>query len=205
MVMENKQLTRRDFLKFGAASLVLQAAPFSLFSADVSAEIFRSQPGQENNSSKVKFWDKPRELWIKRASTGETLRTCYWKDGSMDRGGYIEACKLLRDVHADSAVQMDIGLLNLMRGIQGWLELWDIKQPIVVNSGYRTSRTNNSLEGAARNSMHLYGKAADIWIPGLSTEYLGRLTKEFGAGGVGFYRSKGFIHIDTGDRREWRG
>ena len=60
-------------------------------------------------------------------------------------------------------------------------------------------------EGAALNSMHCYAKAADITIPGVPVWHLGRVKQYLHAGGVGFYPSHNFVHIDTGTLRAWSG
>lgn len=153
----------------------------------------------------VNFWDEPRELWIARKQTGEEVKLCYWKNGRVDLDGYIKACSMLRDVQAGQSVQMDIGLLNILRAMQGWLVYCNIQEPIVVNSGLRVQSTNRKTEGAAKNSMHLYGKAADIVIPGIPTAYLYKLASYFNRGGIGFYKNKQFVHIDTGLHRHWAG
>lgn len=178
---------RRDVLKQIAACALAACLPIHLFAED--------------------FWSEPRELWLVRHETGEQMRAVYWADGGLDVTGFSQICHVLRDVRANQTVQMQLTLLDIMRAIQGWLEMNGFAQPIMVNSGYRTHETNALLrrEGAARNSMHLYGRAADIWIPGVPPSYLARLALHLQSGGVGFYPSKGFVHIDTGRIRTWRG
>ena len=72
-----------------------------------------------------------------------------------------------------------------------------------MSSGYRNPNTNARTEGAAKNSMHMRGRAVDIIIPDLPVSYLGKLAQHYAAGGVGFYPDRGFIHIDTGNVRSW--
>lgn len=151
------------------------------------------------------FWDRPRELWLYRKSTGDQVRAVYWADGRLVPDGYVRICRLLRDVHAQQAVQMDLVLLDIMRGIFGWFETYGFVRPIIINSGFRTMHTNAQTEGAARNSMHTYGKATDLWMQGVSTEYMGKLGVYLSGGGVGYYASKNFVHIDSGRLRVWRG
>jgi len=178
-------MRRREFLLKAAASCLAVGVPGISF-------------GQT-------FWDIPRILWLKRTATGEERRVVYWADGALRPDGYKEACHLLRDVQANTTTPMDPVLLDIMRGIQGWFELAGIQRPIVLNSGYRSPKTNSKTEGASRSSLHVAGKAADIWIPDVPTDYLAKLASHLHGGGVGFYPSKGFIHVDSGRLRKWRG
>ena len=151
------------------------------------------------------FWDLPRTLWLRRAATGEEIRETYFSNGRLQTRGYDRVCVLLRDVRTGQAVQMHAVLLDILRGMQGWLEGYGYPRPIIVNSGYRSRGTNAMTEGAALGSMHLRGRAADIRVPGVPTDYLARLGLYLSGGGVGFYPAKGFVHVDSGRLRAWRG
>lgn len=150
------------------------------------------------------FWDHPRTLWMRRPATGEESKVVYWANGQYLVNGYKEACHLLRDVRANLTVEMDPVLLDILRGIQGWFEIHGQQKPIILNSGYRSPKTNSATEGAAKSSQHVAGKAADIRIPDVPSDYLGKLALYLQGGGVGFYPSKGFIHVDSGRLRTWR-
>lgn len=91
----------------------------------------------------------------------------------------------------------------LLYTIQTLLSKERIYKPFMVLSAYRTKTTNDRLKGTALNSMHLYGKAIDIFIPGVRTEYLASLGHRLRCGGVGTYLHRGFIHLDTGRVRYW--
>lgn len=153
------------------------------------------------------FWERPRELWLRRHLTKEEVKVTYWKDGQLLSDGYWQACSVLRDRRANVMTAIDPTLLDVLRGINGYYEAWKWRHPLVITSGYRTAKTNNALskEGSAKNSMHLYGKAVDLYIPGIPPEHIGRLGQYLQQGGVGFYPSRGFTHLDTGRLRSWRG
>lgn len=153
------------------------------------------------------FWDLPRELWLVRSATGEAVRATYYANGQIQPAGYWKLCALLRDVAANAMTAMDPLVLDILRGIFGFYQAWRYDQPIIINSGFRTLQTNQRLltEGAARNSMHLYGRAVDLRIPGVRAQDLGRLAQHLRAGGVGFYVDQNFVHVDTGRQRVWRG
>lgn len=93
-----------------------------------------------------------------------------------------------------------------------------------VHSAFRTPEHNSGVEGAARDSRHLYGDAADVAIDAdgdrrmtifdayqveSAVEWVEKLHPDL-AGGLGVYSSKRFsspyTHIDArGTRKRWRG
>jgi len=144
-----------------------------------------------------------RSIVVRRDGPSKRIRYCT-ADGFMDMAGYQEACLILRDVQAGRVYAMDPGLLDVLCGIQRWMEYNGRSSVIDINSGFRTVQTNQKLEGAAQNSMHLYGKAADIVISGASSGLAGAMAKEFNKnGGTGIYLRRGFVHVDTGAARTW--
>lgn len=76
-------------------------------------------------------------------------------------------------------------------------------QPLTITSAYRSPARNASIEGAARNSLHMQGKAFDVSMNGYSNSDMIRfidLAAQVGFNGIGMYNpsSRGgrFIHID---------
>lgn len=176
------------------------------------------------------FWERPRWVWLKRAATGEQIRTVYWQDGQIIPETYQQVCWFLRDVrfqqmmsandpairlalnrgligeqHLSAWLMMDPVLLDILYAFSAWLALFNVNTPIVLTSAFRHLITNNTTEGAARNSWHLQGGAADIVVPGVAPEALARFGQWLAGGGVGIYHSRGFIHLDRGRLRSWRG
>jgi len=155
------------------------------------------------------FWSLPRELWLYRpAGKGqprdEQVRVVYWADGRIIPEGYIQLCQILRDVQAGQTVQFDLVMLDIARGVYGWLRANGIDKPLIINSGYRSARTN-AKEGGVRNSLHTKAQALDLRIEGVSAETLSRFGRYLAGGGVGYYPSKGFTHLDRGRIRTWVG
>jgi len=143
-----------------------------------------------------------RSLWLARGD--DQVRTTYWTpDAGYDGEAYKEICWLLRDVQANKSFAMSPRLLDVLCGLQNWLAHGGHRQPIHVNSGYRSFATNYRTEGAALNSRHLSGQAADITVPGVPLARLAGMASLFGEGGVGMYLNKGFVHVDTGNERIW--
>jgi uncharacterized protein YcbK (DUF882 family) len=198
-VISDKQ-SRRDFMKRSAGFVAASVGSAILVPVNSFA---RAQ-----ESVAIDLWPGPndiRQIWIKRRGTGEEGVLRYFDGQKFDQASYRRACGILRDVRANVTAEIDVGLLDLMFVMQKWLVSWGIDRPLLVNSGFRTKATNDRTEGSARNSMHLVGRAADVAMEGIPADYLGRLAGIFRKGGVGFYASNGFVHIDTGAVRYWSG
>ena len=161
---------------------------------------FADRPAIANDA----FWAQPRTLDLYRPALKKRVQAVYWHQGRV-APGYAEICQVLKDHRADVAAPMDLRLLDLLCAMQAWVRYYGYRDPLQVNSGYRTVHNNARLEGAARHSMHTKAKAADIVFPGLPTSYVGKLATHYAGGGVGFYQDRGFIHVDTGRRRFWKG
>ena len=58
-------------------------------------------------------------------------------------------------------------------------------------------------KGVVKNSMHLLGKAIDIRLPGHELKTLQRAAVDLRRGGVGYYPSSDFVHVDVGRVRYW--
>jgi hypothetical protein len=84
------------------------------------------------------------------------------------------------------------------------------KAPIHIICGYRSASTNAMLKKIGRNvakqSMHIRGKAIDLYFPDVPVSKIRGSAIVRQAGGVGYYpRSgvSGFVHIDSGNVRYW--
>lgn len=71
--------------------------------------------------------------------------------------------------------------------------------PLYVTSAYRPYPYNRAISGAASNSYHIDGAAADIYINEISTSKLSEIAKKVigKEGGVGIYFNSGFVHVDV--------
>lgn len=203
--------TRRDFLHMMAGTalaglpLAGQSRPQS--EPEPPPDIFDAQ------TLDLEFWIKPRTISVIRPQSGEKARLTYWKDGEIIDSAYQELCHLLRDVNGKETAPIDPKLFETLWGAQAFVQRFGIESPLEILSGYRTPASNKRLieQGipAARQSLHMSGKAADIRIPNLNAEVLGSLVQSFRQGGVGFYYREGprggWIHADTGLQRTWKG
>jgi uncharacterized protein YcbK (DUF882 family) len=148
----------------------------------------------------------PRSLVFVNLHTGEELAADYWRDGRYDSGALSRIDHILRDHRADEATSMNRDLLDLLHRLKSSLG-GDV--PFHVISGYRSPQTNQALRkhsnGVAKRSLHMQGKAIDIRIPDVKTGALYEAALALQGGGVGLYRKSGFIHLDVGRVRTWRG
>ena len=84
--------------------------------------------------------------------------------------------------------------------------------PVVITSAYRTAAHNKAVGGAAY-SQHLYGRAADIRVAGVSVETLAAYAEKLlpDTGGIGRYpvrsgRPTGWVHVDVrAAKSRWTG
>ena len=81
-------------------------------------------------------------------------------------------------------------------------------KPIIITSGFRCPAHNNSV-GGAPNSQHLYGRAVDSFIEGISPQeryryYDSRWKEKYG---IGLYIRRGILYFDTrsGSAARWMG
>jgi uncharacterized protein YcbK (DUF882 family) len=161
----------------------------------------------------LEFWLKPRTIEVYRPASKERAKLLYWRDGEIIESAYEDLCHLLRDVNGKETARIDPKLFETLWGTQAFVQRYGIDTPIEILSGYRTPASNQKLREAgvpaARQSLHMEGRAADIRLANLNSEVLGGLVKSFRQGGVGFYyratSAGGWIHADTGLKRTWKG
>lgn len=147
-----------------------------------------------------------RSLSLFNVYSKETLNIVYWFEGKYLPDALARINYMFRDVRTGRVKEIDKDLLDLLFGIQNKLKY---KDPFHVISGYRTPRSNAILrkrkKGVARNSLHMYGKAVDISLPGHSLRTFRRIAINLKSGGVGYYPRSRFVHLDVGKVRYWWG
>ncbi|WP_462321942.1 YcbK family protein, partial [Halochromatium sp.] len=74
-------------------------------------------------------------------------------------------------------------------------------------SAYRSPKTNAMLRrtssGVAKRSLHMTGKAIDIRLSDMPTRSIRDAALRLARGGVGYYSRSNFVHLDTGNVRQW--
>ena len=119
---------------------------------------------------------------------------------------------MMRDWRQGVSVQCDRKLFAALYVVQ---RRFGVRDPITLNSGYRTPQTNQMLransiartgrvtEGTpAVSSQHLLGRAVDFAIPSVSPTEVSKFVQTLRLGGVGNYDT--FTHMDTrGEAVSW--
>lgn len=145
-----------------------------------------------------------RSLSIHAPHFSETLNVEYFVDGWYNPDALAQVNHLFRDRRSGDVRDIDPNLLDQLFVIQ---QRSGSRDPIHVISGYRSAATNSRIaasnRGVASNSYHMYGRAADIRIPGVQLSGVRRIALDMNAGGVGFYPRSNFVHVDTGAVRQW--
>jgi uncharacterized protein YcbK (DUF882 family) len=145
-----------------------------------------------------------RTLSLHNIHTNEDLTITYKKDGRFDPEALKRLNAFLRDWRKDAEITMDPQLFDLL-----WEVHRDVKAtgPVHIVCGYRSPATNAMLrsrsKGVARTSLHMQGKAIDFTIPSAEVADVRAAALRLQGGGVGFYPSSGFVHMDVGNIRHW--
>jgi uncharacterized protein YcbK (DUF882 family) len=186
-----KDLSRRAFLGFGAVAAAGALAP-------VSALANTRTPAKKSALRTVSLFN---------THTGERLKTTYCCDGTYDPAALEQLNHILRDFRVDEVKPIDPHLFDLLHELNGVLET---DQPFHIISGYRSPHTNSMLRqrggthtGVASKSLHMVGKAIDIRLPGVKLDHLRGAARSLKLGGVGYYPTSNFVHVDTGRVRFW--
>jgi uncharacterized protein YcbK (DUF882 family) len=188
LAVSEKNVNRRSFLGFGALATAAALVPGRAAAA----------PAPRRRERVLSFFN---------THTGERLKTAYCCDGEYQHEALQAINHILRDFRQNEVKPIDPHLLDLLHELAGTLET---EQPYHVISGYRSPATNTLLRerggahtGVASKSLHMVGKAVDIRVPGVKLDHLRGAARLLKLGGVGYYPSSNFVHVDTGRVRHW--
>lgn len=146
-----------------------------------------------------------RALNLANLRTGERLEVAYCRDNRYDQAALARLSHFLRDWRQNAVVPIDPCVLDMLALIQ---YAAGTRRPLGILSGYRTPATNAMLARSdpdvARNSYHMRGQAIDLTLAGIATTSLRDFALSLALGGVGYYPTRGFIHVDSGPVRYWQ-
>ncbi len=184
---------RREFLKIsGIVCVGAILSPNELF-ANQKKELSL----QEQNPRSISFYN---------INSNEYLNITYFKNGTYCTDAHEKINALMADKRSGETTIMELSLIDTLHKIHS---LSGSKEPIEIICGYRSPKTNENLReqknGVAKHSYHSLGQAADICIKDIPLQTLHNIATSLNLGGVGFYPNSGFVHIDVGPARTWRG
>jgi uncharacterized protein YcbK (DUF882 family) len=147
-----------------------------------------------------------RRLAFNNLHTGETLKVAYWENGDYVPDALAAVNHVLRDYRTGDVHVIEPKLLDLLTALSASLET---SAPVGVISGYRSPQTNALLHErsgqVASGSLHMQGQAIDIRIPGVAITTVRDIALRLAVGGVGYYPTSDFVHVDVGRVRRWQG
>jgi uncharacterized protein YcbK (DUF882 family) len=181
-----KGISRREFLSAGLVTAVACIFPY------------KAVAGVSNTFS------AERGLSFYNTHTGENMEAVYWNQGMYIPQALADINYILRDYRTGEVKEINTDLLDLLFALRQKLET---TEPFNIISGYRSPETNYFLssmsKGVVKNSMHIQGMAIDIRLPGYELKTLQRAAIDLRRGGVGYYPSSDFVHVDVGRIRYW--
>lgn len=170
-------------------------------SAESAAEGLAAETGQPAVATRY-------ILRLHHTHTGEDISIVYrigntYLPESMEKLNYFLRDHRTQDVADYDPVEFDLlhTLMAKLRRPNGVID---------IVCGYRTPESNHYLRtrsadtGVAEHSQHMLSKAIDIQVPGVSTLAIRNAALNIGAGGVGYYPTSHFVHVDVGPVREWQ-
>jgi uncharacterized protein YcbK (DUF882 family) len=147
-------------------------------------------------------------LKLHHLHTGESIDVAYKQNGEYIENSVDMLNHFLRDHRTESTADYDPREFDLLHALL--VKLGRPNATIDIVCGYRTPWSNNFLRarsaatGVAEHSQHMLSKAIDIRVPGVSTLALRNAALSLGMGGVGYYPTSQFVHVDVGPVREWQ-
>jgi len=91
--------------------------------------------------------------------------------------------------HCNVYFPVESKLVDILHGIRVYFG-----KPVYITSGFRCS-VQNRIDGGVANSNHLYGRAADIWISGVSMAQIVNYARTIGAGADTYHVEGSYAHI----------
>ncbi len=149
---------------------------------------------------------RPKRIALLNLHTDERLEIEFFRDGAYLPHALTAIDVLLRDFRTGERHAIDPGLMVYLVEVAHTV---GVDPAFSVISGYRSPLTNAHLRersmGVAQHSLHMDGRAIDVRINGVDCADLAAHALDLRRGGVGYYRTSDFVHLDTGAFRTWKG
>jgi uncharacterized protein YcbK (DUF882 family) len=199
--------------KYSAANLCQRSLAFSAALRRVNCQFCLSLilflPLATLGHTTESTFPSPHEYRLRfyHTHTGERLDVVYRRGDQYIPEALDALDHYLRDHRTGDVRHFDPRLFDLLHDLTA--SLGDSGGEIEVICGYRTPwsneflRTRNPHTGVAQHSLHMQAEAIDIRLLGIPTSELRDTALRLHRGGVGYYRSSDFVHVDVGRVRHW--
>ncbi|MFQ5667782.1 MAG: YcbK family protein [Candidatus Binatia bacterium] len=188
---------------------VRRSAPFPALRAETlpprQAASARDTTTQPDPSGQSRFFFAGKGRLLLHHGHFDTVLDVRYRhaDGSYDAGALKQIRHFFRSREDGVEAPISLRLIELLAYIQVRYH----PQQMTLLSGFRSPEYNANLRAAggaaAQGSLHTEGLAADITLAGLDMFRLWQQLRKLRIGGVGYYHTGRFLHIDTGPPRFW--
>ena len=187
-------MSEKKFINFGRRSII----------GILGASVISATPVYSKAFGFLRGAGDGRRLKMYSRVTGEKINIYYAIDGLYIAEAVDEISHFMRDTRENKIKKIDTRTLDIISATHN---LIDTSEAYILNSGYRTKKTNDGLRRksklVARSSLHVTGQAADISLKTRSVKEIASAAAHCSAGGVGRYTRDNFVHVDCGRKRIW--
>ncbi|OYX73039.1 MAG: hypothetical protein B7Y81_04880 [Caulobacter sp. 32-67-35] len=183
-MIARRRLFQLGFSALGAAAI----GPSAHAQDDIIGALLEAQPPAPVTTVAVAqpaLEAAPKWLSLHNLHTAEKLQAVYWEKGAYPMN--VQLFDLLADIHHKT----------------------ETRTAFQIISGYRSPASNRLLSArsgeVAKRSLHMDGKAMDIYLEDVALDRLRAAALDLKRGGVGYYPDSKFVHVDVGPFRRWQG
>jgi uncharacterized protein YcbK (DUF882 family) len=209
-VIERRRLFQLGLSALGAAAIPPSAqAQDDIIGAILDRQaLIMSEPLVSAPTSAIAPVAEAAPKWVSlyNLHTDEKLQAVYWENGTYVPDALDALNNVLRDHRTGEVAPMNVKLFDMLTDIHSKTET---KAAFQVISGYRSPASNALLSErsgeVAKHSLHMDGKAMDIYLDDVALDRLRAVALDLKRGGVGYYPDSKFVHVDVGPVRRWQG
>jgi uncharacterized protein YcbK (DUF882 family) len=195
--------SRRRLLQAGGAFAGIAAAGWTMGAARGQAVRGEAARGDTSPGAAA---PNTRHIALLNLHTDERLKIEYSRDGAYLPAALAAIEEFLKDFRTGERHTIDPALMDYLVEVAHTV---GAEPSFSVISGYRSPATNAHLReqstGVSQHSLHMEGRAIDVRMTGIDCASLASRAEDLKRGGVGYYRSSDFVHLDTGAFRTWKG
>jgi uncharacterized protein YcbK (DUF882 family) len=133
----------------------------------------------------------------------EFTEVTFRQNGKLIENGVKKINHIFRSRDNSEVIPIHIPLIDILDNLQDHFGI----DTVEIISGYRRQALNEQLRNGGHSvspvSFHIKGMAADIHIDEIREEVLRDYAVKLQVGGIGYYGSMDFVHVDLGPVRHW--